>query len=323
MNTVLTGTRLSELSRCSRMCALRAIGAPAGDIDPVWERYFARGNLFEFYVYQQYAAEHGKENVQRQIPIPWPLGEGHADLLIVPRDELIEVKSTATPDGPIFDMAVMQVRLYKHFSGHKRAGVYLVNPSDLKREDFIPVKVSSSDEDEIVELVRSVERAVETDGAELPACVCDGPGACRRLGCQFTDVAWDGWEQPEPTPLDDSDGEVAALVQSLYELKRDYKQFNAEAEERKRGYALVQARLAEIGLDPGRDYLINGFKVRRVVTAGSESFSLAKAVKSGNFSEADYERFSFAISPRSGSERWMVDRVSDGAPTDFGTEAPF
>lgn len=320
---VLEGVRLSELARCPRMCAMRACGHEPQPVAAEWERYFARGQLFEHYVAEQYAAQDGRENVRRQLVIRWPLGEGHCDLYRTLRRELVEVKSTTVPDGTIFDTAVMQVRLYKHFyTPAKRAGVYLVNPSNLRREDFIPVKVTSSVTDEIVALVRSVETAVESNGEELPACAAESPEQCRRLGCPFTDQAWEGW-QPPTVALDDA--EAATLVLALEELKRDYRKFSAEAEERKKGYGLVQARLAEIGVEPGRDYLIAGLKVRRIVSAESDSFSLSKARTAGAWHSGDDERFAPFLKPRNGSERWTVDRVSGGGPSgeDFGDEAPW
>jgi hypothetical protein len=320
---VLEGVRLSELARCPRMCALRAVGAEPEPIAPEWQRFFTRGQLFEHYVAELYAAEDGRENVRRQLVVRWPLGEGHADIYRTVRRELIEVKSTTAPDGAIFETAVRQVRLYKHFfTPAKRAGVYLVNPSDLRREDFIPVTVSSSDTDEIVSLVRSVETAIESDGAELPPCSAENPAQCRRLGCAFTAQAWEDW-QPPTVELEGE--EAAALVISREELKRDYRKFCAEADERKKGYSLVQTRLAEIGVEPGRDYLIAGRKLRRIVSAESDSFSLAKARTAGSWNGHDDERFAPFIKPRAGSERWSVDRIKDGEPSgdDFGKEAPF
>lgn len=324
MSAVLTGVRLSELAKCPRMCSLRAIGAEPEEIAPEWQRYFTRGHLFEQYVYEQYAAEHGRENVRRQIIVDWPLGQGHADMYVRPRRELIEVKSTTAPDGAIFDSAVKQVRFYKHFyQPAKRAGVYLVNPSDLRREDFIPIKVTPSDVDEIVALVRMVETAIETDGEELPACSAENPAQCKRLGCPFTAQAWEGWEPPTETLVGD---EASALVIALEELKRDYRKFSAEADERKKGYALVQEQLAALGVQPGKDYLVAGRKLRRIVAAESESFSLAKARTAGGWTADDDERFSPFLKPRAGSERWSIDRVSDAAVAsaeDFGEEPPW
>ena len=320
---VLEGTRLSELARCPCQCALRACGCEPEPVAPEWERFFARGALFEEYVAQQYAAQDGRDNIVRQLIVRWPLGEGHADIYRKERRELVEVKSTTAPDGAIFDIAVRQVKMYRHFfTPAKRAGVYLVNPSDLRREDFIPVKLTPSDVDEIQTLVAMVQTAIDTNGEELPPCSAGNPAQCKRLGCAFTSKAWEGWEQPVVT-LDD--GEAAGLACSLYELKRDAKKFKAEAEERETGYKLVQARLAEIGVEAGRDYQVGPYKLRRIVTAESESFSLSKARKTGHWNDHDDERFSDFIGIRNGSERWTVDLVSDDAPAldDFGEEAPW
>ena len=321
----LEGVRLSELARCPRMCAMRACGCEPQEVASEWQRYFSRGLLFEHYVAEQYAALDGRDNIIRQLVIRWPLGEGHADLYRKERRELIEVKSTTVPDGVIFDTAVRQVRLYKHFyTPAKRAGVYLVNPSNLRREDFITVKLGPSDVDEIETLVAQVKQAIDTNGEELPACSMGNPGQCRNIGCPFTAQAWEGW-QPETVTIDAE--EAAALAQSLYELKRDARKHKAEAEELEKGYKQVQSRLAEIGVEPGTDYTFGPFKLRRIVTAESESFSLSKAVKTGNFNEHDRERFREFIGTRNGSERWTVDLVgaNGGEPSaeDFGMEAPY
>lgn len=323
MSAVLTGTRLSELARCPRWCALRACGCEPEPVDPEAQRYFTRGHLFEQYVAEQYAAQDGRDNIVRQLVIRWPLGEGHADIYRKNRRELIEVKSTVVPDGAVFDMAVRQVRLQRYFfTPAKRAGVYLVNPSSLRREEFIPVKVTPSDVDEIQALVGMVQTAIDTGGDELPACTAENPAQCRRLGCPFTSKAWEGWERPV-VALDDD--EAAALTRSLYELKRDARKLKAEAEDKETGYKLVQARLAEIGVEPGRDYRIGPYKLRRIVTAPSESFSLSKARKTGHWNHTDDERFQDFIGVRNGSERWTVDLVTDPDtidPDDFG-EVPY
>lgn len=321
---VLEGTRLSELARCPRQCALRACGCEPEPIDPEWERFFARGQLFEEYVARQYAALHGRDEIIRQLVVRWPLGHGHADMYIKPRREIVEVKSSTVPDGAIFDIAVKQVKMYRYFfTPAKRAGVYLVNPSSLRREDFIPVKVTPSDVDEIEALVAMVQTAIDTDGEELPPCAAENPAQCRRLGCAFTSKAWEGWQRPVETINDE---QATQLARSLYELKRDTRKFKAEAAEREQGYKNVQTQLAEIGIEPGKNYHLGPYKLRRIVTAESESFSLAKARKTGHWNHADDERFHDFIGVRNGSERWTVDLVtSDDAPTgeDFGDEAPF
>lgn len=272
-----------------------------------------------------YIDQYGEDNVELEREVAWPAGILHEDIFVRPEALAVEVKSvTPASIDTIFDAAVLQVAGAVHFDDEAEHGmVEFVSPLDESVYECVPVTLN----DDLIARVEAVAHAVAqagmTKGAELPERVCQRPGDSAGRLCPFAGHCFDGWaEQHPPIILDDP--EVVALCQSLHTLKSEYKTHSAEAKLRSEGYAEVQARLAELGVEPGVDYEIGPFRLRRIVTAEGESFSLAKARSAGAWTGAHDEHFSAFLKPRAGSERWTIDRVSDEIVAgDWGDDAPW
>lgn len=320
MSRVLEGLRLSELARCPRQCAMRGLVEPSEPPERA-KRWMARGQMFGYYAYLQFADRYGKDQVQREVEIDWGLGTGHADLYVIPERLIVEVVSSTSPDA-IVGAKIRQARQYLHFHPEaESAAVFVINPSDLDREDLIPVVLRPEDIAEIEADVQAVRDALA--GGELPPCVAVSPSECRHsLFCSFTEQAWQGWEPPEPLSSDDP--ELGELVRALYDAKRDERATAAELDARRSLRTEIEQRLAILDVPAGRDVEVAGLKLRRTVVKGRETFSLSTAKKSGVWTPVDDERFGPFCKVGSASERWSVDRASGAtADLDFGEAAPF
>jgi hypothetical protein len=240
-------------------------------------RFWGRGNLFSYYGWEQLCLKFGESDIIREWEIPWKYrnleGIGHADMYVKSRKEIWEVKSSVAPMN-ILETAIRQVKLYLYFAEEAESGVvYIINPSDLEREDLVPVMLTESDRAELAALLDSVAEAV--DGGPLPTCSQGTPSACRQSGCQWSDTAWDGWQPPLPTSVE-FDEEVSRLVERWQAMK--------DIEERARGaYAErkdIEAMLVELGVEPG-DNNCGPYVIRRIQTKPRETFAWSAAKKSG------------------------------------------
>lgn len=317
---VLEGVRLSELARCPRACALRGRGAEPAEPTDRQRRWMTRGQLFGAYAAIQFERKYGLQNVEREREVPWPLGTGHADLYIRPEKLLVEVVSSTSPDG-ILPAKIRQVRRYLHFDPEaERAAVYVINPADLDREDLIPVELRQEDIEEIEAEVAAVHAAL--DGGDLPDCSARTPAECRFAKfCGFTDLAWDGWTPPPPLELA-ADPDVVALLAEWLACRNFEREIGAEVDEKNTRRKEVQALLAEHGIEPGDEYAVGGFSVKRSVRSGRETFSLARARSSGAWTPAHDEAFAPFLKIGDPSEVWTVTKVGD-TDLEFGDEAPF
>lgn len=318
---VLEGVRLSELARCARQCALRGLNAEPRQPTEREQRWLSRGQLFGFYAYQQFRERYGDE-VKREVEIPWPLGTGHADIHVPSENLIVEVVSSVSPAG-IIAGKMKQARLYLHFNtvGAEQAAVYVIDPSSLDREDLYPVVLRDEDREGIEAEVAAVQAAL--NGGPLPDCAAATPDECRHsCFCAFTAQAWEDWQPPDPAISDDP--ELAEAVRELYEAKRQEQTAKAVADEKKSARHEAEQRLGLLGVEPGRDLLVAGLKVRRTLVKGRETFSLAAARSSGVWGPGHDEVFGPFLKVGAGSERWSVDRAGEETPDlEFGVEAPF
>ena len=317
---VLEGLRLSELARCTKMCALRGLGAEPTEPTDKAKRWLARGQMFGFYAYQQFAERYGADNIEREREIPWPLGTGHADVYVKPENLIVEVVSSTSPAG-VIDGKIRQARQYLHYDEEaESAAVFIINPADLDREDLIPIILRPEDAAEIESDVAAVQAAVE--GGPLPECVASSPTECKHsCFCSFTAEAWAGWEPPQP--LSSTDPELAGLAREYYEAKREERTAAANADLLKSARQEIEQRLADLGVEPGHDIEVAGLRLRRTRVKGSQTFSFSRAKKAGIWTPAHDDLFGPFCKVGSGFDRWMVDRVGDTPDLDFGSEAPF
>lgn len=276
-----------------------------------------------WYAAEQFRERYGRDQVEREREIDWGLGTGHADVYVKSEKLIVEVVSSTSPAG-IFAAKVRQARQYLHFDPEaEKAAVYVIDPSDLDREDLIPIVLSQADRDEIDRDVQAVKAAL--DGGPLPECCASSPTECRRSYlCSFTDAAWEGWEPPAAVDLSE-DTEAVGAAEKLYAVRVRRQRRKADDDADDQEQRELQARLADIGLVPGLDYLLGGVKLKRTVCQGRETFSYSMAKKAGL---VDGELLAPFVKVGQPYERWSVTRTEASRGTlglgdEFGEDAPF
>jgi len=313
-----TALRASELARCARMAAGRGIGWAHEEYDEQTRRYFARGHLYTEYVARQLRAKHGSTNVLTEVEIDWPLGTGHGDIYVVPDKLLVEVKSTVTPttSSPMFEMAVEQLRIYLRFHPDAEHGaLYLINPSDLSREDVFRVELTDEDVARIDNAVGSVSHAISLGDTEhLPARVCSKPSQARGRLCPFAEACFEGWVEPEPEGVTDAD--ALSVVSELAAIKQEESVHRRALSALEEGRKDAQARLGEYV--PVGDSVVGPYAVKRIHKTRAPKFS-EKAAKAAGFPIETLAEFMV------GGSEWDEYRLSsadEAGDIDFG-EAPF
>lgn len=291
------------------------LGAEPVEPDAQTLRYFARGHLYSDYVCRQLEAKHGKENVQREVEIEWPLGTGHADAYIPSEKLLVEIKSTVSPSTatPMFDMSVAQLKLYLRFHPEAETGaLYLINPSDLSGEDVFVVNLTEQDVTEIDAAVESVRLAVE--GGPLPQRVCSRPGQARGRLCPFADPCFMDWTAPDPLEVPDPDAMDAA--QRLVALKIAERPLKEQLAVIDAGKKEAQADLAElVGVG---ESVVGPWLVKRTHIERAPTFSL-KAAQAAGF---PVDALGEYMKPGAEYDTFTVKRAEEAGEIDFG-EVPF
>lgn len=312
--TALTGARLSALARCPRQCAYTALGVVEDDPPVDMTRFFARGHLFNMYVKHQLAAKHGAGNVRSEVDVPWPLGTGHADHVVDSENLAVEVVSTVSPSAKTFEFKARQVKSYMRFGGWENGAVYVIDPSSLKAEDVLPVKLTDEDREEIDRIVPLVATAIQPDiGVDILPRVCSKPGDARQYLCAFASTCFKGWEPPAAGENDQLEARRAAL--DLYQAKQRERNLKAQLSVAEDDRKAAQSVLSEL-LDPG-ETRVGPFVVKRTVVKGRTTVR-AELLKSGL---VDAELIGDYVKVGDQHERYEVTR-DDDAPAlsgdDFG-----
>lgn len=316
--TVLTGARLSSMSRCPRQCAYTALNTTGDPLPLDAQEYFARGQMFELYVGWQLDAKHGRENVQRQVPVPWGAGyEGHADF-VIDGGTVVEVVSTVVPSPLVFTFKAGQAKRYMHFLGHERGVVHVVNPSRLTQADMLPLRLTDDDREQFTAEVAAVTEAVKSAGEVLPDRVCRKPGDARAHLCPYASECFKDWVAPAASEDDREQARRAAL--DLYQAKQHERNLEAQLtaieDERKQ----AQAALSEL-LEPGETQ-VGPFLVKRIPVRGRVTVK-NELLKSGLIPD---ELLAPYVNVSDGYDRFEIARVSDETALtgdDFGSEAPW
>ena len=312
--TDLVGLRASELARCPRMAAYRGLGVTEDDRPADIDEYLARGRLFESYVCAQLEQKHGKANVVRQLEVPWPLGVGHADALIVPTRTLVEVVSTVSPStsGLMWEMKVEQLRVYLRHCDLADTGVLMViDPSRLRAVDTYRVVVTDEDRERIDAAVAAVSAAL--DGGDLPHRVCAVPGQARGRLCPFGSTCFADWAPPDATV--NNDPAALAVATRLATLKTEEREKKAELKQIETARKDVEYELGEI-LDVG-ETTVGPFRVVRTHVQRQPVFQLKAAEAAGMVVPEEF------FKPGASYDTWRIDLAKEPGPIDYGEEAPF
>lgn len=304
------------------MEVLRGVGNPVPEYDERTRRYFARGHLYGSYVYQQLVAKFGRDDVVRERIVKWPLGEGHMDAYIVSLGMVVETKSTVTPStsSPMFDMSVEQNKMYQHYTpGSKTGAVYLINPSDLSREDVFTVKLTGEDRDRIDAKTAFIRDAIngEADapvhGSEYRPCVT--PGQARGRMCPFAHVCFQDWQPPDTA--ENTNPLAVEAARALYQIKQEIREHTKMLDSLEAEKKNVEAELAEL-VDLG-DTVVGPYQVKRTHVVRQPTFSV-RAYQAAGLSLEPLAEF---FRPGSEYDTWRVTMADTAGSIDYGEEAPF
>jgi len=323
----MDGVRLSQLAKCSRMAAYGALGTLTDELPYDPEESWFRGKVYEAVAALRAGSEWGTEydgqpNIERQRVVPWPLGEGHADVFVRSERLLIECKSSVSDsDIPLVD-GMRQLQLYVHFDPEAVAGeLWFFDP---RKGAFKPLRIRAEAMD-----VATAERLVDNvrqamDGGDLPPRVCSHPKMGPEHLCPFVETCFDGWVEPVARIERDAESEVEALAMEWLDLKlretekltnaKGYHERRKEVEERLR--ALVPAGKSEV----------EGYTLNRIQVGESYSLPLKKAMSMGLWTDAHNEQFGQLISRRKGHERFQIAPTGDDetvAEVDDAGDVPF
>lgn len=313
-------TRWSAAAKCPRWAALGGLGAEPAEPEERTKRIFARGKMFGWFVAEQLAAKHGEENIVREKEVPWLAGVLHTDVYVKPERLAVEVKSTTAPDSMLAD-ALLQLAGEVVYDEEADSGLLvLLDPVDLD-EQFIPLALSQEMRDRVEERASLVARALQTNGEDMPDCVCATPGACRSKGCPFTDVAWEGWQAPPPLEMT---AELEKGLIELYNADRERKSAKGVYDEADGRFRTLAIELLDQGIEPGSEYAGEFLSVKASSFPDVERMALSKAKKAGCWLPEHEHQFAPFISRSGAHTRWSFRRLTDERlPDDFGDEAPF
>lgn len=324
MSTRLQGrTRWSAAAKCPRWAVLGYMGAEPAEPTDRQRRLWERGKQLGAWVAGRYKEQHGADQVILEKAVPWPdhglpLGELHTDVFVITDGLAVEVKSSTAPDS-LLDSAFLQLAGEVRFDPDARNGVlHIVNPSDLS-EDILPFVLNDEWRDR-VDALAAIVAGCAREGT-LPPCSQSSPGACRMVGCPYTDLAWEGWQPDEAGVLN---GEALELARSMYEVQLQRRAAKAVYDEASDRWKELCGSLAE--MVPGGRYAAGPLLVVGTPHKGRETFALAKARKSGVWTPGHDEAFGPFLSLSDGHVRWRVERSGDGPlidPDEFGEDAPF
>lgn len=301
---VLTGPRLSAAVRCPRQAVYQALEVPAEPATPEQERMWRRGHALadvaKTDILQDLALQ-GRGAVVEAV-IPWPadepIGEGHADLLIIDEGRVIEITTTQGCD--LADHKVLQAVAYAYEHPDASAATVLVIDPVTGAEQAYPIDVDALTHKWIA--VRDQVVAGVRDGV-LPDRVCRHPNDGPAMFCPYSGRDGHCFQDWAPTvdhvqaapvfqALADIEDQLAnATPDRVDELKARREEARAEA-------------LAHV--EAGVEAVAGGVSIRVTDVSEGEGFSLASMRKAGWELPSELEPF---VTSRTGHQRWRVRRV--------------
>ena len=302
--------RWSSTVVCARKAIYEAEQAPAREFTDRETRIMLRGQSIGRDVATIYEYLLGPDQVEREVPIPWEFGLGHADIYLRPTRTLVEVVSAAHATEQRRHVKLLQ--LVGYMSGHaecESGALLVVDPADLSEEQTLIIKGGAAYEALLAEARERVEqlRAHARDGV-LPERVCRKPSEAIGRFCLHADYCFTGWEPPEPLSVVD-DPETISRVHDWVWLKERERQWRAELEEfeseRKRIEALLAERIEEAG-----EHQVGPYLVRRTDVQRSPRLDLRRALRAG---VVDEELVAPYMKPGARYSTWQVTREQDAA----------
>lgn len=298
----LTGARWSSAVVCTRRAVYEHHGAPVTPVAPEVEGWRWRGQVIGDAVQHAVVAQWralGRRPVA-ELEIPWPparpFARAHADIWVPHERRMVEVKSAA---GCVLnDSAVLQVVGQVVFHPRAQYGTVLVIDPSSGEERQYPVNVDAR-ADEVWARVEEVRAGVE-DGV-LPDRVCRHPGDGPALMCDRVEHCFDGWVRPDINRLPGFGDLVRALADAEAACRREKKPPLEWVQKRDE----IRARLRGV-MEPGVEYVVNGWRLKRTEVAGSRAFRFTAMEKAGFALPLELEPF---LTEGKGHERWIVEPV--------------
>ena len=326
--TATVGTaklRWSSTVVCARKAIYEAEQAPAREFTDRETRIMLRGQSIGRDIATIYEYQLGAGEVEREVPIRWEFGIGHADIYLRPTRTLVEVVSAAHATEQRRHVKLLQ--LVGYMSGHaecESGALLVVDPADLSEEQTLIIKGGAAYEALLAEARERIEqlRAHARDGV-LPGRVCRKPSEAIGRFCRHADYCFRGWEPPEPVSVVNDPDMIGLVVDWLWVKKRE-RQRKAELEqlesERKRIEALLAERIEEAG-----EHQVGRYLVRRTDVQRSPRLDVRRALLAGVIDE---ELVAPYMKPGARYSTWQVtggqEPSADGEERDVDLgEVPF
>lgn len=304
-------------SRCARQASYGLLGVEPTPPTARESGRMARGRDAGRYFARQMAAKHGEENVIFEAAVPWPappalpIGELHTDVALLSERLAIEVKNSVWVDS-MYDSSVLQLAGALHF-GRDRfdAGLLVFMDHDYQITHEFPIFLT----DELIEKVESIAAAVIEAGktGQVPERICEKPADGRGHFCPFIEHCFADWTPPQAVARED----LAQLASEAWLIQRDLKAAKGNVGELQERWDAMKERLSEIEIQPGVEVFAGPVKIKRIDVKARETFSKAKAVTAGVWTNLDDERFGPFVKLGEPSVRFDLHRMEGGGELDI------
>lgn len=307
----------SGMARCARQGAYAALHTEPDPPLFEMEEFYRRGHFMERLRLMEWDARYPGE-VEKKRPIPWEAAgrvfHGEADGYHTPERKIIEVVSSVSPSRHTIGLKVAQARTYVALDSEAESAVVdVIDPSRLAPADQIAVVVTDDHRAEVQAKVAAVGLALESNGAEMPARVCDRPGQAQSMLCPFASTCFAGFEEPSRFEITDPKAmDAAARVLSAEADERIHKAALKEVAEAKK-----QAQADLLEYTPEGKSVVGPFDISRWHVNGREDIDRAAADAAG----VDLTPF---VKQGAGHDRIAVKKTmrGDNGDIDYGS-VPF
>lgn len=314
--------RWSSVRDCPRKAVYEATNAPARERTDRENRILYRGKSLGREYADFLRHRYGPDAVTTEIPVPWPLGIGHIDILLHPTETMIEVLSSAHASDAMIRSKLLQLVGYlEHYDGShgpaRNGALIVLNPSDFTDEVF-PVARTTRTYAALVDEMRARVATVQAwaDTGTLPDRVCAKPADARSHFCLYPGHCFDGWEPPPLNELIDE--ETVEMVERLYHAKQREHAVKGELKLVESERKEIEQRLADIV--PVGKHRVGGIEVARSHVQRGPTVDVKKAELAG----FPVDTLELYMKPGASFDTWRVDRVADHATgEDFGEQVPF
>jgi hypothetical protein len=218
--TEIKPLRISSLRSCPRMAAYEGMGTPGREPYDRERRILFSGHRIGR-DYLDMLEEGAGIPIIREKKVEWEYGIGHEDGFIPSTGTVLEILSSASPDGMMRSKLLQLVLYMEHDEEATNGALLMVDPRDYTETRVIIMKGDERYQELLGEARARIEqiRAWRETG-ELPARVCGSPKDGQAWFCRHTETCVADWV-PEDVPAYDGDAaeKVLELTQRWHSLK--------------------------------------------------------------------------------------------------------